>query len=62
MGQQVQAFIQLAGGVPASQAVADELAALRTRIARFKVRRRFAFVQRLPAHRDRQVGQAPPGL
>ena len=33
----------------AGQAVADELAAdLRTRIARFKVPRRFAFVERLP--------------
>ena len=49
MGQLVKAFVQLAGGVPASQAAADELAAfLRTRIARFKVPRSFAFVERLP--------------
>ncbi len=49
MGQQVQAFVQLADGAPPSQAVADELAAdLRSRIARFKVPRRFAFVERLP--------------
>ena len=49
MGQQVQAFVQPADGVPPSQAVADELAAdLRSRIARFKVPRRFAFVERLP--------------
>jgi fatty-acyl-CoA synthase len=49
MGQQVQAFVQLADGVSPSQAVADELAAdLRSRIAWFKVPRRFAFVERLP--------------
>jgi fatty-acyl-CoA synthase len=47
--QQAQAFVQLADGAPPSQAVADELAAdPRSRIARFKVPRRFAFGERLP--------------
>ena len=49
MVQLVKAFVQLAGGMPASQAAADELAAfLCARIARFKVPRSFAFVERLP--------------
>ena len=49
MGQQVKGFVQLADGVPGGQAVADELAGfLRTRIARFKVPRRFSFVASLP--------------
>jgi fatty-acyl-CoA synthase len=49
MGQQVKAFVQLTDGVPADQAAADELAGfLRTRIARFKVPRRFSFVRSLP--------------
>ncbi|MGA2829595.1 MAG: AMP-binding protein [Streptosporangiaceae bacterium] len=49
MGQQIKAFVQLAEGVPADQAAADELAGfLRTRIARFKVPRRFSFVGSLP--------------
>ena len=49
MGQQVKGFVQLADGVAGGQAAADELASfLRTRIARFKVPRRFSFVASLP--------------
>jgi acyl-CoA synthetase (AMP-forming)/AMP-acid ligase II len=70
MGQQVKGFVQLADGVPGGQAVADELAGfLRTRIARFKVPRRFSFVASLPRtatgklakHRLTEISPNGPG-